>query len=167
MKLHWPKPLQPRWMPRFVRIAEEVASWSKDPSTKVGCVLVDEQCRVVGTGYNGFPRGIQDDPLWLEQRDVKLTITIHAEENAMFNAVAEVGGTYAFVTHAPCAACVSRMVQNGVVGAAYPVPEGEFAERWAESYALSRSVAYRAGLKLYPYTKKPPHEGEGFQMVAI
>ena len=48
-----------RWADKFIGLAQHVATWSKDPSTQVGAVLVDRRMRVIGMGYNGFPRGYE------------------------------------------------------------------------------------------------------------
>jgi dCMP deaminase len=74
-----------KWDERFVRIAQEVASWSKDPGTKVGAVLVNDK-RILATGYNGFPSGISDSLERYMEREVKLAYTVHAEVNALLNA---------------------------------------------------------------------------------
>lgn len=71
------------WDERFLELAKFVSQWSKDPSTKVGAVLVDELRRVVGVGYNGFARGVPDYPESYLDRDHKYTIILHAEENAL------------------------------------------------------------------------------------
>jgi len=69
-----------KWDSRFMDLARLVASWSKDPSTQVGAVIVDQDKRIVSTGFNGFPRCVNDSPV---DREVKLLRTIHAEENAL------------------------------------------------------------------------------------
>jgi dCMP deaminase len=77
--------MQGKWDVRFLRLAHEVAKWSKDPSTKVGCILVKDK-KVISMGYNGFPAGISDDLSRLEDRSIKYEITVHAEVNAVTNA---------------------------------------------------------------------------------
>ena len=72
-----------KWDRRFVDLARYVASWSKDPSTKTGAVIVDDYNRIVSVGYNGFPRGIRDDEERLSNRDVKLSLMVHCEINAI------------------------------------------------------------------------------------
>lgn len=134
-------PFNDKWVERFMALASHVAQWSKDPSTKVGCVLANVDRQVVGMGYNGFPRGVVDRPEWLEDRAVKYPLTIHAEENAVYNATGDVTGAWAFVTHAPCAPCTARLIQNGLSGVFYPAPEPGFRSRWAESMRLSWLLA--------------------------
>ncbi|MBI2669577.1 MAG: hypothetical protein HYX20_00290 [Candidatus Yanofskybacteria bacterium] len=60
-----------KWDRRFLALAEFVAQWSKDPSTKTGAVIVDSNNRLVSVGYNGFPRGVNDSPERLENREIK------------------------------------------------------------------------------------------------
>ena len=76
---------QGKWDVRFLKLAHEVASWSKDPSTKVGCVLVKGK-KVVSVGYNGLPMGIEDSIERLTDRELKYEMTVHAEVNAVTTA---------------------------------------------------------------------------------
>ena len=73
------------WDKRFLDLAEHVAGWSKDPSTQVGCVIVNDKRVVVGLGYNGFPRGVEDTPERLNDRPTKYLMVQHAEVNAILN----------------------------------------------------------------------------------
>ena len=104
------------WNDYFLEMAHLVASKSKDPNTKVGCVIVTEDKVVAATGYNGLPRGVADKPERME-RPAKYLWTSHAEENAVAQA-ARVGmplkGGIAYVTHMPCSRCARTLVQAGV-----------------------------------------------------
>ena len=73
------------WDKRFLELASVVGSWSKDPSTKVGAVIVNENKQIVSMGYNGFPRGVRDD-YRLENRETKYNLIVHAEANAIIHA---------------------------------------------------------------------------------
>ena len=91
-----------KWDLRFLKAAQEVATWSKDPSTKVGCVIVDPELqRRTGEGFNGFPRFMSDDERLYADREVKYARTLHAELNAVLFAKKTEGCT-AYVTHPPC-----------------------------------------------------------------
>lgn len=106
----------PKWQARFLGVAREVASWSKDPNTKVGCVLVSPDGVVVATGYNGIPRGVGDLPARME-RPAKYLWTVHAEAAAVANAArsgARLSGATAFVSHAPCASCARLLLNAGI-----------------------------------------------------
>lgn len=74
------------WPERYLALADFISGWSKDPSTKVGAVLFRLDGSIISMGYNGFPRGVDDDPALLADRSVKLKMTIHAEENAILAA---------------------------------------------------------------------------------
>jgi dCMP deaminase len=106
------------WEHRFLALAGNVAAWSKDPTTKVGCVIVSEDKVVLSMGYNGIPRGVWD----LGERMVrpaKYLWTSHAEENAVAQAArcgVKLAGSYAVVTHYPCARCARMLIQAGVSG---------------------------------------------------
>ena len=97
-----------KWDQRFLKLAEHISGWSKDPSTKVGCVVVGEDREIRSTGFNGFPRGIADDSDRLSDRDKKYPLICHAEENAIMHA-ARIGlslkGCTAYVTWPPCTRC--------------------------------------------------------------
>ena len=105
-----PKPVKmgSKWDVRFLLLAQHISSWSKDPSTKVGCVVVGADREIRSTGFNGFPRGIDDSIERLEDREEKYPLICHAEENAIMHA-ARVGvslkGCTAYVTWPPCTRC--------------------------------------------------------------
>lgn len=104
------------WQKYFLEMAEQVASRSKDPSTKVGCVIATEDKVVVATGYNGIPRDVLDKPERME-RPAKYLWTSHAEENAVAMAArvgSRLGGGHAFVTHMPCCRCARMLIQAGI-----------------------------------------------------
>lgn len=104
------------WTDYFLAMATLVASKSKDPATKVGCVIVGPDREVRATGYNGLPRGVADIPERME-RPAKYLWTSHAEENAVAQA-ARVGVSLkdctAYVTHHPCARCARSLIQAGI-----------------------------------------------------
>lgn len=100
-----------KWTKRFLDLATLVGSWSKDNSTKVGAVIVDERNRILSVGFNGFPRGIEDI---VTDRDEKLRRTVHAEENALLFANSSVEGCTIYVTHHPCARCAAKLIQVGI-----------------------------------------------------
>ena len=72
-----------KWDAGFIDLARHISQWSKDPSTKVGCVVIGEDREIRSTGFNGFPRGIADDSDRLEDREQKYPLICHAEENAI------------------------------------------------------------------------------------
>lgn len=102
------------WDFKFLKLAQHISNWSKDPSTKVGAVVVDEDNRIVSIGYNGFPKGIKDDER-LENRDVKYSLILHAEENALLFSKQNLKNckiyTYPLF---PCSRCCSKIIQCGI-----------------------------------------------------
>jgi dCMP deaminase len=143
-------PEQEKWDRRFLRMAEEYASWSKDPSTKIGCVVVDPaKRRVLSGGYNGFPRGIKDTKERLENREVKYKYVVHAEMNAIYNAtlngVSLEGATLYCVGLPTCSACALGVIQVGikrvVIGSPAVIPD-----HWQEHWALTKSMLDEVGI---------------------
>lgn len=112
-----------KWDERFMQMAALVSSWSKDPSTKVGAVIVNDQKQILSVGYNGFPRGVYDDPTRYENREVKHNFVVHAERNALDNAFTEVKGSYLYTTHFPCHECAKSIVQKGIKKIFTPKPD--------------------------------------------
>lgn len=103
-----------KWSDRFMSLAEHVASWSKDPSTQVGCVIVDELNRVVSIGFNGFPRGIKDLPARYTDKETKYLFVAHAERNALDNAPLSVEGCTLYSPLFPCNECAKSIIQKGI-----------------------------------------------------
>jgi len=120
-----------KWDRRFLDLAEHVAGWSKDPSTKVGAVIADGR-RVAAVGFNGFPSGVWDRQERLDDRDQRLALTIHAEENALAQAV-ETRGMTLYTTHAPCLNCAMRIIQGGIRRVVFDDPDRDYMERWGDS----------------------------------
>lgn len=137
-----------KWDERFVKLAMHIAKWSKDPSTKVGCVVVGEDREIRSTGFNGFPRGIKDDAVRLQDREKKYPLICHAEENAIMHA-ARIGislkGSTAYVTWPPCSRCARSLIQSGIKEIIYPTP-GEIPERWVEDFNISNGMISEAGV---------------------
>lgn len=137
-----------KWDVRFLELAKHISGWSKDPSTKVGCVVVGEDREIRSTGFNGFPRGISDDNERLTDRDKKYPLICHAEENAIMHA-ARIGvslkGSTAFVTWPPCSRCARSLIQAGILEVVYPSPEG-IPERWLEDFTISNGMLEEAGV---------------------
>lgn len=108
------KMLSDKWTRRFLDLCFTIASWSKDPSTKVGSVIVDDKKRIIGVGYNGFPRGVDDDEARYENRATKYKMVSHAERNALDNSPIPVEGATMFVTLMPCSDCAKSIIQRGI-----------------------------------------------------
>lgn len=140
---------QPKWTRRFLDLAQLVASWSKDPSTQVGAVIVDDLRRVIATGYNGFPRGVHDDARRYADRAVKYPLVVHAEANAILNAVANVRGAVMVATMMSCAECAKLIVQSGIACVVAPKVAND---RWTESHKFAQMIFDEAGVRVVELT---------------
>jgi dCMP deaminase len=139
-----------KWDVRFLELAKHIAQWSKDPSTKVGAVIADQQNIVIGTGYNGFPRGVKDDSSRLLDRPTKYRMVVHAEVNAILLAGPRARGASIYVwptLGVPniCNECAKFAVQAGIVEVVGYAPDEETA-RWAESIECARQMLLEAGV---------------------
>ena len=137
-----------KWDKRFLALALHISDWSKDPSTKVGCVVVGVDREIRSTGFNGFPRGIDDSFERLNDRNQKYPMICHAEENAIMHA-ARIGlslkGAIAYVTWPPCSRCARSLIQAGVKEVVYP-EKVEIPERWAEDFDIATGMMKEAGV---------------------
>lgn len=110
----------PSWDEFFIRLSRFVALKSKDPSRGVGVVFVGEDHEVLSVGFNGFPRGIKDDPGEVPERyerPAKYGWTVHGETNACLNAARagiRLRGCTAYMESLPGTGCAHYMIQAGV-----------------------------------------------------
>lgn len=108
-----------RWLDYFLKRALLTSSMSRDPSTKVGAVLVNQALKQeISSGYNGFPRKTIDQPSYYEDRTIKYPRIVHAEANAIA-AAARLGihtdGCWLFCTHMPCSQCAGLVINAGII----------------------------------------------------
>jgi dCMP deaminase len=121
------------WDKRFLALAQHFTQWSKDPSTKVGAVIVGpDSKRQISHGYNGFPEHEADDHR-LHIREEKYRLVYHAERNAIQNALFDTKGSTIYVSHVPCAECAKRIVAAGIVRVVAPETPNDYTERWKSS----------------------------------
>ncbi len=106
------------WDQYFMGVAILSSMRSKDPNTKVGACIVNEDLKIVGIGYNGFPRGCSDDFFPWERKggflDVKYPYVVHAEPNAILNSTVSLKNATLYVTLFPCNECVKLIIQSGI-----------------------------------------------------
>ncbi len=134
---------------KFYPLALEVAQLSKDPRTKVGAVVIDARGAVRAVGYNGFPRGVEDDPGRYAHRETKLLLVAHAEANAIANAAAvgtPLEGCGLVVTKYPCHECAKLIINAGIrqVGAPAPGTDSD----WLKSNSVARMMFEEAGVSV-------------------
>lgn len=121
-----------KWDKRFVQVAELVASWSKDPSTKCGAVIVRPNKTIASVGYNGFPRNCLDDPDMYADRPTKYSRVLHAEVNAILNCAERPEG-YTLYTRPTCDRCAAQIIQVGIKEVIFiRYTEGDFVGRWGD-----------------------------------
>ena len=102
------------WDEYFMGIAEEVAKKSKDPSSKNGCVIVDERHRPVSFGYNGTIQGADESKMTLSERPMKYYFAIHSEMNALIFAGRDLNGCTLYNMIATCENCLKHCLQAGI-----------------------------------------------------
>ena len=120
-------------------MAAMVSTWSKDPSSKIGCVAVNSERRILATGYNGFPKGIEDTPVRLHHRATKHSLVVHAEMNALMNALysgVSLKDSTIYVYGLPiCPDCAKCVIQAGVKRIVIPTDKtdkGDWQKVWEE-----------------------------------
>lgn len=137
------------WDNWFLGLAEYTSSASKDPSTKVGSVIVDKRRRIISLGYNGLPAGIEDCEDRLLNRELKYKLIVHAERNALLFSSSSVEGcsiyTWPFM---PCSACASLIIQSGIKRV---VSIDSNNPRWIEDFNLSKTLFEEAKVQLVLY----------------
>ncbi len=135
-----------RW---YFAIAEVISEASFDKSTKVGCVVVGPDKEIRAQGYNGFPRGVDDDnPRWHE-RPAKYDYVVHAEANAVANAArtgAKIKDCAAYVTHPPCCRCAALLANAGIRQVFWLEANEDLGERWRESFDRALEIFNAAGV---------------------
>lgn len=139
--------LSKKWDNRFLEMAEMIANWSKDRSTGVGCVIVDNNRRVLSIGYNGFPQGVNDDVEERHARPAKYDFTEHAERNAIYTAgrnQVNLKGAMLYCTFAPCADCARGIIQTGIKEVVCYSHDHD--SKWAESQTIAQEMFQEAGV---------------------
>lgn len=143
---------QTKWDQRFMEMCKLIATWSKDPSSQIGAVAVNDNRRILATGYNGFPKGIADTEERLNNREEKYPLIVHAETNALMNALyagVSLKDATMYVHGLPvCPECakliiqagVKRVVINDIVNAT---------EKWRDLWITSTSLMFKeAGVQV-------------------
>ena len=136
------------WDEYFMSLAHLSAVRSKDPSTQVGAVIVDSNNRVVGLGYNGFPRGCDDRKFPWEREgeflDTKYAYVVHAELNAILNANKLIENCRLYVSLFPCNECSKAIIQSGIKEIIYESDK----YKDLNQFKASKKMLEAAGVKL-------------------
>jgi dCMP deaminase len=141
-----------KWDSRFMKLAREISTWSRDPSTKIGAVIVNDERRILATGYNGFPRGIEDTEERLNDREQKYPLIVHGEMNALMNALysgVSVKDTTLYVWGLPvCSECTKNVIQSGIKRVVITYPE-HAPEKWRTQWNnMSKPMYQEAGVSI-------------------
>jgi dCMP deaminase len=147
----------PKWDLRFLKLAKEVASWSRDPSTQTGAVIVRPNRSVVSVGFNGFPQNMPDLPELYANREEKYSRIVHCEMNAFIFAYGDVQGCTLYTwPFASCDRCAVHMLQAGIKRFVFPTLPPDKVERWGEPLARTKKyfneckVEYEEILEQFP-----------------
>ena len=143
------KMLDTKWKKRFLKLSKEISTWSKDPSTKVGALIISEDRNIISTGYNGFPRGIEDTEERLNNRELKYKFILHAEMNCILNALyngRSVTDRILFVHGLPpCSECTKSIIQSGIKKV---ITDSKATDNWKESLKLSLEMLKEANVEI-------------------
>lgn len=138
-----------KWDQRYLGLAEEVAQWSKDPSSKVGAVAVGTKGQVLAQGYNGFPRGIEDSLTRYYDRDRKYELVVHAEMNVIYNATyngVSLDGATLYVTGLPvCSECAKGIIQVGIRRVV--MKDVDTSRKWEDSWRKTQEMFNEASIQ--------------------
>jgi dCMP deaminase len=152
--------ISPRWDNYFLQQALLASTMSKDPSTKVGAIIVGKENESLISGFNGFPRKILDTPERLNNRELKYKLVVHAEENVLLVAAKKgikISGCSLYYAAqdkdgnlvwggAPCIRCTVSLIQAGIKEViTYQAP---ILDRWSQDMELAKQILFEAEVKL-------------------
>ena len=139
-----------KWDQRYIDLAKQISTWSKDPSRKIGAVAVGSKGQILSQGYNGFPRGIWDLKERYEDREVKYKHVVHAEMNVIYNATfsgVSLDGASLFVYGLPvCNECAKGIIQVGIKRVVVYTDQ-EVPEIWTNAFQLTCDMFKEAGIE--------------------
>jgi dCMP deaminase len=132
-----------KWDKRFLDMAKLVSTWSKDPSTQTGAVIVRPDKSIASVGFNGFPRVMPDSNVFYHNRVQKYSRIIHCEMNAMNFVQDHTMQGYTLYTYPflSCDRCYVHMIQAGITRFVAPVCPPELEERWGDAFQKVRDYA--------------------------
>ena len=136
-----------KWDKRWLEIAENISTWSKDPSTQIAAIAVKDK-RLIATGYNGFPRNIEDSDYRWNNREEKYKYVVHAEMNCIYNANyhnQSLKGSTMYIVGLPvCHECAKGIIQAGVVRVVAEFKDAPL--KWARSTEITEKMFKEAGI---------------------
>jgi len=139
------------WDLRFMQLADHIAQWSKDRSSKVGAVIVVDK-NPVSMGYNGFPRGCDDDNEERHERPLKYSWVLHAEENAIVNAARNgqrTSGSDMYVNWFPCSRCAGEIINAGIKRIfCDKEPDWMIEDTWTADHKIAKQKLHEGGVEI-------------------
>lgn len=144
-----------QWLIHFRDMAKLVSSMSKDPSHKIGAVIVDKNNKVISMGFNGFAHGIEDSEERLNNKDIKRLLMLHAEENAILHAKQDLSGCDIYIYgYPPCVHCMSLIIQSGIKSIYYTNSrkDKQVSEHWKENLELAKKLANEVNIPIIELT---------------
>jgi len=146
------------WDKRYLDLAEQIASWSKDPSSKIGAVAVGEHGQILSQGYNGFPRGVEDTLHRWHDKKIKYDFVVHAEKNCIYNATlngVSLKDSTMYVSGLPvCHECAKAIIQVGIKTVVFrsKLDDNKTINlKWARAWELTKQMFTEAGVTFYEY----------------
>ena len=141
-----------KWTQNYLDLAKSISQWSKDPSSKIGAVVVGDHGQLLAQGYNGFPRGVKDLSSRLNDREQKYSLTVHAEMNCIYNSslngISLNGGTM-YVHGLPvCHVCSIGIIQVGIKKVIERYDPNKKIGVWAESSMLAKNLFRESGVQV-------------------
>jgi dCMP deaminase len=138
-----------KWTRRYLDIAKEVSTWSKDPSKQIGAVAVGDKGQILSQGYNGFPRGVKDTNERYDDREEKYKYVVHGEMNCIYNACnsgVSLNGATLYVTGLPvCSECAKGIIQVGIKKVVMEYPK-DIPPIWEKSVQLTKQMFLEANV---------------------
>lgn len=139
------------WDNKFIDLANFVKTWSKDKSTQTSAVIIDpESNSILSIGYNGFPRGVNDQVEERYERPLKYKYTEHAERNAIYNAARngiKLKGSVMYLQWYPCCDCARAIIQSGISTLFCGKPNFDD-ERWGEDFKITEVLLREGGIQV-------------------
>lgn len=148
------------WTTKWMDLLENIKQWSKDPHTKVASVIIGPRQEVLAIGYNGLPRGVNDNVPERYERPAKYTWTEHSERNAIFNAAARgipLEGSTLYSSQFPCADCARGIIQSGVSTVVCPDYEPDnYSHVAVHKTDVAEQMLKEAGVEIVYYDQDTP-----------
>lgn len=139
-----------KWQRRYIDLAAHVATWSKDPSRKIGAVAIGSKGQVLSQGYNGFPRGVDDSEERYANKQEKYKHVVHAEMNVIYNASysgVSLHGADLYVYGLPvCSECAKGIIQVGIKHVVVRTPPDQNRGHWDDMWIDSVKMFEEAGV---------------------